>query len=196
MTRKEPREKRQQAIINAAISEFIEKGYEGASMQSIAKRAGLTKGGLYHYYSSKEELLIIATARLFAPVRRWLFEAEQRASPVEALRSFIRQVIERWSQRHQLLFMHLSMARIIEGRCREGEGFDGQDVESIRALERLYRRGVELEELRPHDTSGRALALMAALRSLPSYLILRDDLDPEPIILSLQGIFLDELLLN
>jgi len=45
MTKKAPRDKRIADIINAAVQEFVEKGYETASMESISERAGLTKGG-------------------------------------------------------------------------------------------------------------------------------------------------------
>ncbi len=36
---------------------FYEKGYDGASMQDIAKAVGLTKAGLYHHVGSKDRLL-------------------------------------------------------------------------------------------------------------------------------------------
>ena len=36
---------------------FFEKGYDGASMQDIAKAVGLTKAGLYHHVGSKDRLL-------------------------------------------------------------------------------------------------------------------------------------------
>lgn len=48
-----------QEIIAASIQLFKEKGYHATSMQDIADAVGLQKGSLYHYISSKEELLII-----------------------------------------------------------------------------------------------------------------------------------------
>lgn len=43
--------------INAAMkTEFIEKGYAGASIRSIGQRAGMTSAALYKHYSSKEEM--------------------------------------------------------------------------------------------------------------------------------------------
>lgn len=44
-------------IIEAAKNEFINKGYEGASMRKIAVKAHTTLGNLYNYFSNKEELL-------------------------------------------------------------------------------------------------------------------------------------------
>ena len=49
-------ENKKQRVINACIEEFSARGYELGSMDGIIKRAGISKGGLYQYVSSKEEL--------------------------------------------------------------------------------------------------------------------------------------------
>lgn len=46
------------AIIAAAADLFRERGFHGTSMQDIADRAGMRKGNLYHYVTSKDELLV------------------------------------------------------------------------------------------------------------------------------------------
>jgi len=46
-------------IMAAAIQLFKDKGYHATSMQDIADAVGLQKGSLYHYISSKEDLLIL-----------------------------------------------------------------------------------------------------------------------------------------
>ena len=43
-------------IINAAIEEFASVPYEKASTNNIVKNAGISKGLLFHYFSSKKEL--------------------------------------------------------------------------------------------------------------------------------------------
>jgi AcrR family transcriptional regulator len=55
-------------IIEAAINEFVEKGYANASMESIAVRAKLSKGGLYHHFKSKTEILYTVNLKLTEPV--------------------------------------------------------------------------------------------------------------------------------
>ena len=44
-------------ICRIAARVFYEKGYDGASMQDIAKAVNLTKAGLYHHVGSKDRLL-------------------------------------------------------------------------------------------------------------------------------------------
>ncbi len=46
------------AALTGALSSFLEFGYHGASMRTIAERAGLSVPGLYHHYPSKQEMLV------------------------------------------------------------------------------------------------------------------------------------------
>lgn len=53
-------------ILDTAQRLFIEKGYEHTTIQDIIdKLGGLTKGAVYHHFSSKEDILKAVTARLF-----------------------------------------------------------------------------------------------------------------------------------
>jgi AcrR family transcriptional regulator len=56
-------ERTRQAVIDAAYSLFLEKGFSATSMRQIAERAGLALGGIYNHFASKDEIfqaLIIA----------------------------------------------------------------------------------------------------------------------------------------
>ncbi|HOO71001.1 MAG TPA: TetR/AcrR family transcriptional regulator [Spirochaetota bacterium] len=52
-------------IILAAKSEFAERGYEGARMSSIAKKAGVNQALIHYYFATKEQLYIGILHRLF-----------------------------------------------------------------------------------------------------------------------------------
>ncbi|BCJ76610.1 TetR family transcriptional regulator [Catellatospora sp. IY07-71] len=45
-------------VLAAATELFAEQGYAATSVQQVVDRAGVTKGGLYHYFGAKEDLLI------------------------------------------------------------------------------------------------------------------------------------------
>jgi AcrR family transcriptional regulator len=47
----------EQRIIAAAVTLFAERGFDGTAVQQIVDRAEVTKGALYHYFDSKDELL-------------------------------------------------------------------------------------------------------------------------------------------
>lgn len=50
------KEERPQEITEAAFATFAEKGYAGTRVEEVAKRAGVSKGLLYLYFKTKEEL--------------------------------------------------------------------------------------------------------------------------------------------
>ena len=59
---------RSQQILDAALVVFAERGYAAARIDDIALRAGLSKGGLYAHFSSKDEVFEALLARaLVAP---------------------------------------------------------------------------------------------------------------------------------
>src|ERR1700733_8708003 len=45
-------------ILRTALQLFLQKGYKNVSYQELVKKTGLSKGAIYHYFASKEELLI------------------------------------------------------------------------------------------------------------------------------------------
>jgi AcrR family transcriptional regulator len=51
-------EERREAILEAALSVFSDLGYTQATLNDVADRVGVTKGCLYHYFESKERLLL------------------------------------------------------------------------------------------------------------------------------------------
>ncbi|SHJ69573.1 TetR/AcrR family transcriptional regulator [Propionispora hippei] len=52
-------------IIHVALRLFLQRGYKYVSLVDVAAEAGITKGGIYHYFSSKEDLLYTAVHYLF-----------------------------------------------------------------------------------------------------------------------------------
>lgn len=49
---------RQERILDAAIHEFASRGFNGANINIIARRAGVSIGSMYSYFESKEELFL------------------------------------------------------------------------------------------------------------------------------------------
>jgi AcrR family transcriptional regulator len=59
---------RRQAIIEAAIDEFIEQGYAATRLDDVAKRAGVAKGTIYLYFRDKESLFEELISAMLAPL--------------------------------------------------------------------------------------------------------------------------------
>ena len=56
MTKHQPEEIRRQQILDAARRFFVNKGFAETTMEDIAKAAGLSKGGIYHYFQGKKQV--------------------------------------------------------------------------------------------------------------------------------------------
>ena len=50
-------EERKQQILEAASEVFSQKGFDNARMEDIAEQTGLSKGSLYLYFKSKDDLI-------------------------------------------------------------------------------------------------------------------------------------------
>jgi TetR/AcrR family transcriptional regulator, cholesterol catabolism regulator len=85
------REDRLEEIYDKALELFVANGYEQTALSRIAKELGLTKAGLYHYFSSKEDLLFFVherhMKRIFIPI---LEAAQEIIDPEERIVYFIR----------------------------------------------------------------------------------------------------------
>jgi AcrR family transcriptional regulator len=49
---------KQQEILNAALTLFVEQGFHATPTSKIAKEAGVANGTLFHYYKTKDELIV------------------------------------------------------------------------------------------------------------------------------------------
>jgi AcrR family transcriptional regulator len=78
------------AVVEAALLLFMERGYDNAPMSLLAGRLGLTKAGLYHHFDSKEDLLFVAHKTAMQRQLGPLFAAaENEPDPERRLRTFL-----------------------------------------------------------------------------------------------------------
>jgi AcrR family transcriptional regulator len=57
------------AILDAAVKEFTERGYEGARVDNIAARAAINKRMLYHYFGNKQALYVAVLEGTYTAIR-------------------------------------------------------------------------------------------------------------------------------
>ena len=58
MTRKEQKEERKRAILMTALNLFVKRGYHETKISDIAEAVPMSTGLMFHYFESKEELLL------------------------------------------------------------------------------------------------------------------------------------------
>ena len=77
-------ESTRQALVDSAVELFTKRGYSATSLDTIAKRARVTKGALYHHFSGKQALFEAAFDTVERTVIARLAEAvSERAAPWE-----------------------------------------------------------------------------------------------------------------
>lgn len=81
MTKHLSETERRSQILRSARAVFIEKGYVSARVEDVARRAGLSKGAVYFYFSSKRELFLALVREEHENTYSFLDDAEQDLRP-------------------------------------------------------------------------------------------------------------------
>jgi AcrR family transcriptional regulator len=193
---KEPKEKRVKEIIDAAVNEFIEKGYEGASMDSIAKRAGLSKGGLYHHFGSKDEIMLAANQVYFEPMKKLMNKVLKNPGAIDGLKTFIHSYLKHWAKHpKELVFTFLSLSKMVAQAVlwKEMEYyFEGM----VLFYESLLIKGIESGEFRTHDTKSRAVILFSSIDGILAYLIMNKTLTVEKASEYFNELFINDIIIK
>jgi len=101
-------------ILDAAIDEFADRSFDGASTRSIAARAGVTQPLLNYHFRTKDELWRSAVDRLFATLTTALgdrLDGLRGADDITVTRLLVREFVEFSARNPQL-------HRIMTGECK------------------------------------------------------------------------------
>ncbi len=150
-----PRMRRKEArpseILDAALDVFAEKGFAAARLDEIAARAGVSKGTLYLYFASKEELLkAVVQTDIVGMIAEGRAMIEQFEGPTDAL-------LEAFMQRWWELQGETKSSAIMKIITSEAQNFPevarfyaSEVIEPAHAmLESLLRRGVARGDFAP-----------------------------------------------
>lgn len=91
----EIREKSKEHLMEVSMKLFATKGYQNTSISQIAKEAGVAKGALYHYFESKEVLLISVIKKGIQNIEHFFSEtAKIDDDPKEQLKLLLKKTFE------------------------------------------------------------------------------------------------------
>lgn len=156
-------------LIAAATGEFAASGYAGATLDGIAARAGVTKGGIYFHFAGKEELFF-AVLDHWRDRRRRLLQVPipGPGGAVQALRTFLGGYLgfhfREPAATHLLRVLATELRGRFTSRIRED---DRQEQRWLRAnLRELLVLGVRDGTLGVEDPALTAFVLAAAVRGV------------------------------
>ncbi|UHS59171.1 TetR/AcrR family transcriptional regulator [Agrobacterium vaccinii] len=96
LTRAEQKALRPTQILEAAFEEFVDHGFTAARVEDIAERVGVTKGTVYVYFPTKEELFAEMIRHIALPLETFLTDlGELSGNSEERLKNFILQLYDR-----------------------------------------------------------------------------------------------------
>lgn len=177
MARPNVSEERKQQILQAAAQVFVSKGLEAARMEEIAQEAGLSVGGVYWYFKSKEAIIHALLHEMFAVDLRGLRDLLAADGSVrERLTAYARNELAPAAEQSPLSNELYSLATRNDAARAHLLAYLG---EFQRLLAALIQQGIDRGELRPVAPMTAALTLIAAYEGFAELAML-GLLQPDP----------------
>jgi AcrR family transcriptional regulator len=155
-------------VVERSVELFNERGFDGTSMEDLARHLGISKSAIYHHVPSKDALLGLALDRALSGLERVADEARSSDAPaVDRLERLVRQSVV-------VLVEHLPDVTLLL-RVRGNSEVERQALARRRRLDRLaaglVKEAVGDGDLRPDvDPAITARLLFGMVNSLTEWL--------------------------
>ena len=174
-------EQRKKQIVDAAMVLFLAKGLNNTSMNEIVKASGLSKGGVYHYFASKNDI-VKSVIQAFADMQMTSLYSLMEV-PDKSVREKMLIMIEFASQAHEeakhLTQVTLDFFALAPHKPDIKEFIQGHYKNYLNLLTQLIERGIKSGEFRPEtDAAQVAMGLAAIFDGLGvAYVVIGDQVD-------------------
>ncbi len=143
-------EEKQSRILNAAVTQFAQHGYDQTSMNCVVREAGISKGSLFQYFNSKFDLFDTVVSYAMRLVKSRLRD-QREATKDQPFSLRLTRVLEtgfHFIREHPLL-SRIYFQMLHSGKAPYSEGkLSGMHRESVGFLGRLIKEGIERGDLR------------------------------------------------
>jgi AcrR family transcriptional regulator len=182
-------DKRVAAVTEAAAELFSTRGFLETSMDEIAQAAHLSKGGIYHYFRSKTEILFAILSDFLDHV---LADIEGQLAAIQSPERKLSYLIGRHVE---IYARHMHAARVL---LKEAYSLPSQDLKKINEKERRYYSVVTeiVKELLGHGVGKDVLttvtfSLLGMCNWIYSWYDPKGPIDPEQLSEIIQAIFIE-----
>ena len=161
------REERRTQILNAAMRLFVVKGYSDTTVDDIVKKSGLSKGAIYHYFKSKNELF-------FALIDYW----EESFLPgfyknnyinktgSETLRLLAKETADNFKSKKYLFLAELEFWSLSNRDNKVRKRIKLLYHRMLSILEKIFNNAVNKKEFKEIDSKMAALAIMTSMQGV------------------------------
>jgi AcrR family transcriptional regulator len=158
------KEARPGEILDAALSCFAERGFAATRLEDVAARAGVTKGTMYLYFDSKEDLFKAVVREFMVPT---IEHIEAAVAAPGRVAEQIERVVAAWVEKiYRGQIGALPKLMLAEaGNFPELAQFYQSEVvgRMLHLIQDLLRRGIDEREFREVDVEQAALCVIAPL---------------------------------
>jgi AcrR family transcriptional regulator len=182
---------RRAQIIEAALACFARKGYNNTTMDDIVAESGLSKGSLYWYFKSKDDLFAAALLSVFVDIGEESVAAlEGCATASDKLRAIARTAAQIGRGIEGLFGLLLEFWASSPRREEAGQLWMDLLVQYKDMTVEVVEEGIRSGEFKPVDAEELVWAMMAAYDGLAAYAMLIPGLDLDRI----SEVFIETLL--
>jgi AcrR family transcriptional regulator len=156
-------------VLIAAVDLFAEQGYDGTSVAEVIRRAGVAKGGFYHHFASKEDLLYAVYGDLISRQLAAMDDILARGLPAaETLRALLVDlVVSTAGSLKQALVFWREMHKLGPGRAEEYRRQRRRYHDAVRRLIRDAQASGEFASVAPPDTI--TFTIFGVVNELPTW---------------------------
>jgi AcrR family transcriptional regulator len=156
-------------IAQAAKAVFAEWGYQRATLEEIAQRAGMSKATIYIYYKNKDNLFLQVVEELVnATTAATAQAAEEPTEPLKKLYSIVRNKMEFYEQERDFFRIYLSEKNGLEVAPKDPHkrALREMYLQEVRVFDKILQQGMETGALRSMDSRRLAFFLREMISSV------------------------------
>lgn len=177
MVRKNARQAKQEMLRNfmettiaqAAKEVIASSGYQRATLEEIAQRAGMSKATIYIYYKNKDDLFLHVVEELYdAITAATAQEAETDKPPIEKLYGIVHRKMEFFERERDLFCIYLTEKHGLEVSPKDPHKRALRDMylQGVQTLAKVLQEGIDTGDLRPMDSRRLAFFLQEMMSTV------------------------------
>lgn len=184
---------KKQYILETAKKVFVEKGYKNVTMKDIVEACDISRGGLYLYFSSTEELLLAVLQQDAEELDDVFTESIEEDSAADILTLFLKE------QKKELLRKRNNLTMAVyeyafENREKKDQMLRRQFDAGVRVLEKLIESGIASGEFyceNPRGAANNIMYLLEGMKINSQIMGITEAMVDEQLLYIMEGLLID-----